>query len=100
MGYLLPIQPIQSQLYANRMNRERYNFAYINRVNSVRLNPDNSRDFEDSLQDEMEMEAGESKSSVEVLPASFQGYISPNPANLSPIIAQVVGKGQSINAYV
>ena len=31
MGYLLPIQPIQSQQYANRMNMESYNFAHIDR---------------------------------------------------------------------
>ena len=40
MGYVLPIKPIQSQKYANRMNMEPYNFAYIDRVNKVKLNSD------------------------------------------------------------
>ena len=26
-------------------------------------------------------------------PTAFKGFIHPNPANLSPVIAQVVGKG-------
>ena len=37
MGYLLPIQPIQSQQYANRMNMESYNFAYIDRVEKIEV---------------------------------------------------------------
>ena len=35
MGYLLPIQPITSQQYANRMNMEPYDFAVIGRVEKV-----------------------------------------------------------------
>ena len=32
MGYILPIQPIQSQIYANRMSGNDYNFAYIDNI--------------------------------------------------------------------
>ena len=40
MGYILPIQPIQSQIYANRLTMEANHFAYIERPNKVKLNSD------------------------------------------------------------
>ena len=45
MGYIIPNQPIQSQIYANRMLMDDYNFAYINNVNSVKM----KTSFEDHL---------------------------------------------------
>ncbi len=98
MGYLLPIQPIQSQQYANRMNMESYNFAYIDRVGKARFdfkfseNPNDS--FHHKQQDEEEMPI------VSVSPQLYKGFVYPNPANLSPAISKVVGKGLAVNAYV
>ena len=37
MGYILPIQPIQSQVYANRMIGNDYNFAYIDNVQECKI---------------------------------------------------------------
>ncbi|KAA0966709.1 hypothetical protein FQ087_10925 [Sporosarcina sp. ANT_H38] len=99
MGYLLPIQPIQSQMYANRLNLEAYNFANIDRVNKADLNPDFLDDFKEFSQQEREKNEDEGESIV-IAPSTYQGYIYPNPVNLSPVIAQVVGKGIVVNAYV
>ena len=99
MGYLLPIQPIQSQMYANRLNMEAYNFAYIDRVNKVKLNSDFLDEFKESSHQEREKEEEEGKPIV-LYPSAYQGFIYPNPVNLSPVIAKVVGKGITVNAYV
>lgn len=104
MGYLLPIQPIQSQQYANRMNMEPYDFAVIGRVEKVKLgegllNGDFSSELEQSsLHGEREREDEEMP--IVPPPTAYKGFVRPNPANLSPVIAQVVGKGLSINTYV
>ena len=99
MGYLLPIQPIQSQQYANRMNLDPYNFAYIGRIQRIKLNSDS---FEDVMEQSFSQNKGEDKEQPHIdRPAvQYQGYVPPNPANLSPSIAHVVGKGLSVNAYV
>lgn len=99
MGYLLPIQPIQSQMYANRLNMESYDFAHIDRVNKVKLNSDFADEFNESSQHEREKGEGSGKPVVSAPPA-YQGFVYPNPVNLSPVIAQVVGKGIAVNAYV
>ncbi|HJF32698.1 MAG TPA: hypothetical protein K8V56_13120 [Sporosarcina psychrophila] len=99
MGYLLPIQPIQSQMYADRLNMESYDFAHIDRVNKVKLNSDFADEFNESSQHEREKEEEDGKP-VALLPPAYQGFIYPNPVNLSPVIAQVVGKGIAVNAYV
>jgi hypothetical protein len=99
MGYLLPIQPIQSQMYANRLNLEAYNFAYIDRVNKVKLNSDFLDEFKESSHQQREKEEGEGTSIV-LAPSPYQGFVYPNPVNLSPVIAKVVGKGIAVNAYV
>lgn len=98
MGYILPIQPIQSQQYANRMNMESYNFAYVDRVNKVRF--DFSDSMNDSFQREQEMKEEKEMPIVSAPPVLYKGFVYPNPANLSPAIAQVVGKGLNVNAYV
>jgi hypothetical protein len=98
-GYILPIQPIQSQMYANRLNMESNDFAYIDRVNKVKLNPNSSGQKNQSFQQERERYDEEGIPVVQP-PPSYQGFVYPNPVNLSPIIAQVVGKGLSINSYV
>ncbi len=101
MGYILPIQPIQSQMYANRLSMEVYNFAYIERVSKVKLNSDFLDEFKESSHQEREKkeEEGKEKPIVSV-PSTYQGFIRPNPVNLSPAIAKVVGKGIVVNAYV
>ena len=47
MGYIIPNQPIQSQIYANRMLMDDYNFAYIDNVNSVKM----KSSFEEHLEE-------------------------------------------------
>ena len=49
MGYIIPISPIQSQIYANRMLMDNYNFAYINNVDSVKM----KSSFEDHLEEQI-----------------------------------------------
>ena len=105
MGYILPIQPIQSQQYANRMNMDPYNFAYIGRLQRVKLQSDFLEEFKEQYSiieeriDERKGEEEADKLSFAPPPNAFQGYIVPNPANLSLAIAQSVGKGISVNAY-
>lgn len=107
MGYILPIQNYQAQQYAERMNNERHNFAYINRVNPVRLNLDNEEaNYWDNLLEsedrrrEEQMKKRKNRVPRSPQPLAKKGFIAPNPAQFSPEIAEVVGKGQSINAYV
>ena len=104
MGYILPIQNYQAQLYAERMNSERHNFAYINRVNPVRLNLDNEEaNYWDSFhanEDKRREQQMKKRKNRAPRPLVKNGFIAPNPAQFSPEIAEVVGKGRSINAYV
>lgn len=101
MGYLLPINPTQSQQYANRMSLAPYNFAAINRVQQVKLESDFLKEFEEVLDSKREKSGGNKEHSN---PPSTQTehspYIYPNPTNLSPAISQIVGKGISVNTYV
>ncbi|WP_438316360.1 hypothetical protein [Sporosarcina sp. FA9] len=97
MGYLLPIRPIQSEQYANRLSQQPHNFAYIGRIQRVKF----YNEYFDEFQEQSQKEEGNKKhSSVIAPPSSYQGYIQPNPVNLSPAISRVVGKGMNINAYV
>ena len=100
MGYLLPVQPIQSEMYANRMNAVRNNFAYIDRVEKVKLDPQLMDKFEDSLLEEQQKVMEEEKPILKNnRPPYLKGFIHPNPANLSPQIASIVGKGIAVNEY-
>ncbi|MGN7387043.1 hypothetical protein [Sporosarcina sp. SAFN-015] len=101
MGYILPIQQTQAEMYANRMNAVRNNFAYVDRVEKVKMDPDLMDKFDDTLRSEQEriMEEGETVI-VNSRPPYLKGFIYPNPANLSPEIAQLVGKGLAVNEYV
>ena len=74
MGYILPIQPIQSQKYANRLNMESYDFAYIDRVNKVKSDLNSAGQKNHYFQ--QEREAG---MPVVQLPPSYQGFVYPNP---------------------
>lgn len=96
MGYILPMQPIQSQVYANRMSGNNYNFAYINKIYPVKF----KSGFEDHLEEhEVEEEQLLEKGSPSIQPL-FKGFIHPNPVNLSLKIAEINGKGNSVNLYV
>ncbi|MCM3711210.1 hypothetical protein [Sporosarcina luteola] len=100
MGYILPVQPLQAEIYANRMNAARNNFAYVDRVEKVNMDPDLMDKFDDSLRQEQEriMEEGEPVI-TKSRPPYLKGFIYPNPANLSPEIAHLVGKGLAVNEY-
>ncbi|MFJ7932907.1 hypothetical protein [Sporosarcina sp. NPDC096371] len=102
MGYLLPIQPIQSQQYANRMNRESYNFAHVDRVGKIKFDFNFSDGHYSSFHHEREIKDEEVMeiSIVSTPSLASKGFIYPNPANLSPTIAQAVGKGLTVNVYV
>jgi len=102
VGYILPINPIQSGQYANRLNMKPYNFARIGRVQLVKLKSDFLEEFEESLaaRDQKQEEKDEEKPSQSRSPLSNFGNIYPNPANLSPAISKVVGKGININTYI
>ena len=67
MGYLLPIQNIQSQQYANRMNLDPYNFAYIGRVQRVKLN---SQFFEEFKEQSQSQDEGKDKEQVPFVPSA------------------------------
>ncbi|MGG0644270.1 hypothetical protein ABE021_10035 [Sporosarcina gallistercoris] len=103
MGYLLPIQNIQSQMYANRMENVSPSFAYIDRVQSVKLQTEYD-EWQKVLRREREKnsewEFGEEANSQRPLPPAKKGFIQPNPAALSKQVAAVVGKGMAINEYV
>jgi len=101
MGYILPVQSTQAETYANRMNAVRNNFAYIDRVEKVKMDPDLMDKFDDALRSEQERIMEERETSIEnSRPPYLKGFIYPNPANLSPEIAQLVGKGLAVNEYV
>lgn len=99
VGYILPIQSIQSQLYANRMQMDTYNFAYINAIQPIKR----KSIFEDEL-DERTKQYDEDEVTQKELsskqPVPYKGFIQPNPVNLSPNIAKVCGKGIQINTYI
>ncbi|MFJ5769237.1 hypothetical protein [Psychrobacillus sp. NPDC093180] len=103
MGYIIPNQPIQSQIYANRMLMDNYNFAYINNVDGVRM----KTSFEEHLhkqEQELELAENEEKQLKEPKESTdlplYKSFIQPNPINLSPIIAEISGKGNNINRYI
>lgn len=101
MGYIIPNQPIQSQIYANRMLMDDYNFAYINNVNSVKMKTSFEEHLEEQEQEQEQMEERqllEQKTKAD-LPL-YKSFIQPNPINLSPIIAEISGKGNNINRYI
>ncbi|WP_336822108.1 hypothetical protein [Sporosarcina sp. USHLN248] len=103
MGYLLPIQPIQSEIYANRTigEEKQTNFAYINRVRKVNLSPQMMEEFDKKLQYEQQR-IGEqrNRATTSSMPPYQKGFIHPNPANLSNRIARIVGKGMVVNEYI
>ena len=82
------------------MNLDPYNFAYIGSVQRVKLNSHVLEEFKEQSQSQDE---GKDKGTgLPLFPRliCIKGYVSPNPANLSPAIAHVVGKGININIYV
>ncbi len=109
MGYILPVNNVQSQQYANRLAMEPYNFAKINRVRPIKFKTDFIDDFEETLESYQGRQYEQEKNNErrkneqrksEPLRTENSGYIFPNPVKLSPAISQVVGKGFSVNTYV
>ena len=107
VGYLLPIRPIQSEQYANRLSMEPYNFATVGRLQSIKLKSDFLEEFEEVLHllDEDEDKKKDKKNDRELAYADYpprisEAYAPPNPVNLSPAISQIVGKGISVNTYI
>lgn len=102
MGYIIPVNSIQSQQYANRMMGE-YNFATVQRLQPVKLNSDFQESFEESIvakQANQEVYNKKSALASSDSQSKLKGYTRPNPANLSPAISKVVGKGAAINTYI
>ena len=101
MGYIIPVQPLQAQLYANRMLMEEYNFAYISNIQGIKM----KSIFEEKLKDqEEELEKNEEKQLLKgnesSSPTPYKGFIQPNLVNLSMKIAEINGKGNSVNLYI
>lgn len=100
MGYILPIQSIQSQQYANRLQIDNYDFAHINAVQPIKM----KSLFEDELEQREKRFNGDEestqKSNIISYPVPYIGFIQPNPINLSPEIAKLNGKGNQINTYI
>ena len=105
MGYLLPIRPIQSEQYANRLSMEPYNFATVGRLQSLKLKSGFLEEFEEKLHQldkdkKKDKKKGRELAYADHPPRIYEGYVSPNPVNLSPAISQIVGKSMSVNTYI
>lgn len=100
MGYVLPIQPIQSQLYANRMQMGTYNFAHIHAIQPLKMRSIFEDELEEHARQQNEVEEDTKKVQLSNRPVPYKGFIQPNPVNLSPEIAKVCGKGFQVNMYV
>ncbi|WP_391120536.1 hypothetical protein [Psychrobacillus sp. L3] len=101
MGYILPIQPIQSQIYANRLLMDHYNFAFISNINGIRM----KSIFDERLEEQgRKLEEKEKQQQLDYeIPSTlplYKGFIQPNPVNLSPKIAEINGKGNRVNFYI
>lgn len=100
MGYILPIQQIQSTLYADRMRTQerRHHYAMTNRVPRVEMDTS----FLDSWMASEKKHEQQQKAHTHTNPSNIRTPlpVHPNPLKLSPIIAKVVGKGIAINRYV
>ena len=102
MGYLLPIRPIQSEQYANRLSMEPYNFATVGKLQSIKLKSDFLEEFEETLHlvdKDLDKKKAREQAHADHPPRIYKGYVPPNPVNLSPAISQIVGKGMSVNTY-
>jgi hypothetical protein len=99
MGYILPIQSTQSQQYANRILMTPNHFSWIDRVQRVKLSTEFYEDFRDTLsQAEQEMEQENQKSTKAQIVVAGKSE-SEIPTLPHPMIAQVIGKGISIDTY-
>lgn len=93
MGYLLPIQSIQSQQYADRMHMNSNRFTKIDRTEKVNATQKIvSRDFS-GQQHHLYRYDDQEKERIAI-------GSTPSSANLSPELAQSVGKGLMIDRYV
>lgn len=94
MGYIIPVQPLQAQIYANRMLMDEYNFAYISNISRMKM----KSLFQDHLEEQVEKQLPEQLEPSK-LPL-YKSFIQPNPVKLSPIIADITGKGNSVNVFI
>lgn len=107
MGYVLPINSYRSQQYANRLVEEPH-FARISQLHRITPVASFQERFDrviadkDMYREKLDEEKKKKKSTSAQVPSQNRvlNYTHPNPANLSPAIAQVVGKGANINTYV
>lgn len=102
MGYLLPIQNIQSQMYANRMENASPSFAYIDRVQSVKLQTEYEewqRVLRRERERNSEWDPAEGANPQPHLSPANKGFVQPDPTTLSKQVAAVVGKGLAVNEY-
>lgn len=97
MGYLLPIQSIQLQQYANRTMNVSNSFAYIGKVQPIQLNSNVITEIKE--QDRSRKNKRE-RYSIDSPSYLYSGATLPNPANLSASVEHFVGKGLLINTYV
>ncbi|MEK4484902.1 hypothetical protein MHH81_04795 [Psychrobacillus sp. FSL H8-0484] len=95
MGYIIPVQPLQAQIYANRMLMDEYNFAYISNVSRMKM----KSLFQDHLEEQVEKQLSEQLEPSKQLPL-YKSFIQPKPLKLSPIIVDIYGKGNIVNVYI
>lgn len=100
MGYILPIRSLQSEQYANRLQHQEYRFATIQKVAPIPGKTDFTKEYEQRKLSLQEEQRQQSRRNIARSPITQPVYSMPNPANLSPAIAQVVQKGMSINQYI
>lgn len=98
MGYIIPIQPLQAQLYANRMLMDDYKFAYISNVQGIQ-----KKSLFEGFLEEKEQEQEEKNRLEQYNPSTpplFKNFIHPNPINLSSNIVEIRSKGNNVNLYI
>ncbi|MCM3756504.1 hypothetical protein M3197_03300 [Sporosarcina aquimarina] len=102
MGYLLPIQNIQSQMYANRLEEASPAVSYIDRVQSIKSQAE-YEEWQRVLRRERERNSEEEFGGIanqqRPLSPAKKGFIQPDPTILSKQVAAVVGKGLAVNEY-
>lgn len=102
MGYLLPIQPIQSQQYAERVRKDDKHYSKIERKEAIRPI---SRFADVLYQEQKEQKFSAKREDEGKKQKPLSDTISPsnmkiNMVHMSPEIAQPIGKSFAVNMYV
>ncbi|MFC4409472.1 hypothetical protein ACFOZY_03360 [Chungangia koreensis] len=96
MGYILPIQPNQSGLYAGRTTMDRYDYANVHRVVPVKPKSLFEEELEEKLHENDRLIVDNYR-----MPSIDRAENTPiQHAALAQEISLVVGKGLQINTYV